>query len=153
MLTGDRRPLSVTRPVALLVAVGARAAVTPGRLRGDEGAQALPVRHTGTCVTPVKIDVSAKRSTERCVEQRGLAVGHVTSGISTSHPVRDLHLAGEPQYVDTSHIDAQQVSKKRLVPGPRTLSKHRGTTGKFMAYASSKIGRVLVTEWGLFDVR
>lgn len=56
-------------------------------------------------------------------------------------------------YVDALAIDGQYASKKRLVLGLLTCSKHSEIARKFMAYASSEKGRALFQKYGLFDVK
>lgn len=56
-------------------------------------------------------------------------------------------------YVDVLSIDEQYASKKKLVLGLLTFSKHPDIARKFMAYAASEKGRALFEQYGLFDVK
>ncbi len=55
-------------------------------------------------------------------------------------------------YVDVLGVDEQYASKKKLVLGLLSFSKHPDIARKFMAYAASEKGRALFKQYGLFDV-
>ena len=55
-------------------------------------------------------------------------------------------------YMDVLSIDEKYASKKKLVLGLLTFSKHPDIARKFMAYAASEKGRALFQRYGLFDV-
>ena len=55
-------------------------------------------------------------------------------------------------FVDVLSIDEQYASKKKLVLGLLTFSKHPDIARKFMAYAASENGQALFKKYGLFDV-
>ena len=56
-------------------------------------------------------------------------------------------------YIDALGIDEQYASKKKLVLGLLTCSRHPDIARKFMAYAESDAGRALFEKYGLFNVK
>ncbi len=56
-------------------------------------------------------------------------------------------------YVDALSIDEQYASKKTLVLGLLTCSRHPEIAKKFIAYASSPDGKALFQKYGLYNVK